>query len=100
MKVVPAPTAANHGLAVAPDIVGQARSRLVKHRAGGKAAERYVRIARMPQESTVVRRQATRFVFRIIEDGKSVTHPVGPRLEVTEAHPELDRQVPPGFPGV
>ena len=54
MVVEPAPTAAQNGLALAKDVVGEAETRLPECSPRRKSAQRNAGITRVPQESAVV----------------------------------------------
>src|SRR5438094_239695 len=67
--VIAAPSAADHSLAAAGEIVRQSEARLIEQRARGKAANGHTRVTLVPQESAVVSRRAGRAVLGVVEHG-------------------------------
>src|SRR5207253_3723669 len=89
VEVVAAPSSAEHGLAVAEEVIGGAQARLVEQGPRREATQRNGAVFRVPFESAEGRGSGTRLtaasgVGRRIENGIAKRELVNPGLEVRE----------------
>src|SRR5262249_42770048 len=99
-REITSPTAAEHSLAGAEQIVSRAETWLPIGGASGEAAHRYRRVAFSPQEAAILRRGATGAVLRVIENGIAEAKIVLPRSKVSDSQTDIQRQSLVHLPGI
>src|SRR5450432_2679056 len=100
MVIVPAPSAAKHGLTLSGEIVCNAKPRLIEKGPGGESAQGNRRVALVPLKTAELKRRATGAELRKIKDRISEAYAVYPRLEMGGAQAEFEGQPAGDLPGI